>query len=95
MRKCLSLGKDGCDLIALESDGKTFTAKLKVASKELRNMHGGVVLVDDYLFGADAERSWKAVEFANPKKVGMDSGRNGVCAGSLVYADGDVLPGQR
>ena len=86
--KVFVTGKDGCDLIALESDGKTFTAKLKVASKELRNMHGGVVLMDDYLFGADAEKSWKAVEFANPKSVGMDSGRDGVPAGSLVYADG-------
>ena len=86
--KVFITGKDGCDLIALESDGKTFAAKPKVVSKEMRNMHGGVVLVDDYLFGADAEKSWKGVEFANPKKVGMDSGRDGVPAGSLVYADG-------
>src|SRR5581483_4216546 len=81
-------GKGGCDLIAVDGDGKTFTAKKKVESKELQNMHGGVVLVDKYLFGADSDRSWKAVEFANPKNVGMDSERNGAGAGSLVCADG-------
>jgi outer membrane protein assembly factor BamB len=82
-------GKGGCDLVEIESaDGKTFTAKAKVKSKEMQNLHGGVVVVDKVLYGSDQERSWKALDFMNPKKVEWDSGREGVGGGSLIAADG-------
>jgi hypothetical protein len=47
-----------------------------------------VVLIGKHLYGADSERSWKALEFMNPKTVAWDSGRDGVGAGNIISADG-------
>jgi outer membrane protein assembly factor BamB len=81
-------GVGGCDLVKIDSDGKTFTATAASTSNKMQNMHGGVVLVDKTLYGADQARSWKALDFTDVKKEKWDSGRNGVGGGSLIGADG-------
>jgi hypothetical protein len=83
-------GKGGCHLVSIDSpdNGKTFKAERKVASREMQTQHGGVVLVGDHLYGADQERSWKALEFANPKKVAWESGRNDFAPGAVIAANG-------
>ena len=54
------------------TDGKTFSMTSIVKSKELVNLHGGLVLVDKTLYGSDAERELESkVEF--PRSRGTDS----------------------
>jgi outer membrane protein assembly factor BamB len=81
-------GVGGCDLVKIDSDGKTFTATAASTSTKMQNMHGGVVLVDKTLYGADQGRSWKAFDFKDVKKEVWDSGRDGITGGSLIATDG-------
>ena len=79
----------GSDLVELTKDGEMFTAKKKVTTRDFQNMHGGVVLVDKYLYGANQHRNWQALEFTDPKKVAWESGPgNDIGAGSITCADG-------
>jgi len=70
-------------------EGGKFTAELVWSNTKLQNFHGGVVLVDGYLYGAQDGRSWKCLDF----KTGAEkwaAPRNGVGAGSLIAADGKL-----
>ena len=49
----------GSDLVELSKNGDTFTAKRKATTREFQNMHGGVVLVGEYLYGANQHRNWQ------------------------------------
>jgi outer membrane protein assembly factor BamB len=82
-------GKGGCNLIKVTPDGKKFKAEEVYSEKQIANWHGGVVLVDKYVYGYHAEREWYCQDFAQGgDNKWDDQPRNALGPGSLVYADG-------
>jgi outer membrane protein assembly factor BamB len=75
------------ELIKIEPDGKKFKATSVYFKNDLANLQGGVVLVDQYLYGYHGKREWKCLEFATGEvKWQSKPGQLGV--GSVIYADG-------
>jgi len=75
----------GCILLQPKRNGDgTFSVKQLWRSELLDNHHGGVVLVDGYLYGAGHEsRGWFCLDFKTGEKMWQSRGK-----GSLTYADG-------
>ncbi|MEI8020013.1 MAG: PQQ-binding-like beta-propeller repeat protein [Schlesneria sp.] len=73
----------GCALFKLAKGGK---AKLEYANKEMKNHHGGMVVVDGYLYGFD-EQILKCLDLKTGKVQWKD---RSVGKGSLTYADGHL-----
>jgi outer membrane protein assembly factor BamB len=65
-------------------DGKV-TTELLWQSVELDNHHGGVILLDGYLYGSGHRRGWICVDWETGKTMYNEPG---VGKGSLTYADG-------
>lgn len=77
----------GCILLQpkRQSDGE-FTVERVWTSELLDNHHGGVVLVDGFLYGAGHEaRGWFCLDFKTGAKQWQTRGK-----GSLTYADGNL-----
>ena len=77
----------GCTLLRLQkqADG-SFSVKPVWTSELLDNHHGGVVLVDGYLYGAGSEaRGWFCLDFKTGAQKWKTRGK-----GSLTYADGHL-----
>ncbi len=55
------------------------------ANTDLDNHHGGVILVDGYLYGAQYRRGWACLDWQTGKTMHTE---RGVGKGSLTYADG-------
>ena len=75
----------GCILLRpkRKADG-TFSVEQVWRSELLDNHHGGVVLLDDNLYGAgDESRGWFCLDFQTGGKLWQSPGK-----GSLTYADG-------
>ncbi len=78
----------GSELLKVHVDGQKASVEQVWESKELDNHHGGVVLVDGYLYGAShsANRGqWICLDWKTGKKRYAE---RGVGKGSLTYADG-------
>ncbi len=76
----------GCNLFKITmADGK-FSAEPVYDNKVMTNHHGGVVLVDKYLYGYSDSKGWVCQDFQTGKLVWNEKGKLG--KGSLVYADG-------
>jgi outer membrane protein assembly factor BamB len=72
-----------------KEDGKedgTFTVRKVWESKLMDNHHGGVVLLDGFLYGAGSEaKGWTCMKFDTGEKKWQSPGK-----GSLTYADGHL-----
>jgi outer membrane protein assembly factor BamB len=66
-----------------QGDGRFLSEKVW-EDRSLDNHHGGVILVDGYLYGS-SERSWHCLEWEAGKTAYQETG---VGKGSLTYADG-------
>jgi outer membrane protein assembly factor BamB len=77
--------KVGPDLIKLTVANKKFTATKAYSSNKLSNEHGGVVLVEGYVYGSHLLNGWRCLDWktGNVKWDTRDLG-----AGSVAYADG-------
>lgn len=76
----------GSVLLKLEGNGTNASVTKVWAGAELDNVHGGVVLVDGFLYGASHEKpAWVCLDFATGRQRYRDPG---VGMGSLTYADG-------
>ena len=62
-----------------------FTAETVWSGKQFANLHGGMVLIDGYVYGSDEKRAWKCFDFLTGK-VAWESRKPGV--GSVTFADG-------
>ena len=78
----------GCECVKLERDGGEFKATKVYANKNMTNHHGGVVLLDDYLYGYSDSGRWTCMDFKTGK-VAWNS--NKLDKGSLTYADGHLI----
>ena len=74
----------GCALLGLRVDGDEVKAEEIYFSREMMNHHGGVVLLNGYLYGFN-NSILSCVEFATGKTVWRD---RSVGKGTLTYADG-------
>jgi outer membrane protein assembly factor BamB len=82
----------GAALVKITKNGDEFTVEEIYWKRELNNKHGGVVLVDDKLFGDhdDSGRPWCA-DFKTGKVLWSREGRSsGSGSVSLTYADGKL-----
>ena len=74
----------GCALLGLRVEGGEVKAEEIYFSREMMNHHGGVVLLNGYLYGFN-NSILSCVEFATGKTVWRD---RSVGKGTLTYADG-------
>jgi outer membrane protein assembly factor BamB len=76
----------GCALLGLKVQGGEVKAEEIYFSREMMNHHGGVVLLNGYLYGFN-NAILSCVEFATGKTVWRD---RSVGKGTLTYADGQL-----
>jgi len=81
----------GCDLIRLTpKDDGTFEAKAvydEAKRKLMQNHHGGMILLEDYVYGYSDSRGWSCLQLESGE-VAWKSMKLG--KGSVVYADGHL-----
>jgi outer membrane protein assembly factor BamB len=77
----------GCALLGLKAEGGEVKAQEIYFSTEMMNHHGGVVLLNGYVYGFN-NAILSCVEFATGKTVWRD---RSVGKGTLTYADGQLF----
>jgi outer membrane protein assembly factor BamB len=75
----------GSEVLKITKSGSTFAASTVWSGKQFANLHGGMLLIGDHVYGADEKRAWKCFDFASGKES-WETRRPGV--GSVVAADG-------
>jgi len=75
----------GAALLGLSAQNGEVKAQEIYFTKEMRNHHGGVVLVNGYLYGFTGSSGLTCIEFATGKRMWAN---RSVGKGSLAYADG-------
>jgi len=75
----------GGGLARIEKTPEGFTAREVYFTKDMKNHHGGLILLDGYLYGANDPGILTCLEYATGK-VTWRSRKPGKC--SLLYADG-------
>ena len=76
----------GAGLVQLSANNGSVSAKEIYFTREMKNHHGGVVLVNGYLYGFD-DSILTCLEFATGKRLWRD---RSVGKGSVTYADGHL-----
>jgi outer membrane protein assembly factor BamB len=75
----------GSEMLKLTVRGKKAQVEQVWQNKDLDNHHGGVLLVDGYLYGAAFKPKWVCLDWKTGKTMYSASG---VGKGSLTYAEG-------
>jgi outer membrane protein assembly factor BamB len=75
----------GGALLGLNAQNGEVKAQELYFTKEMKNHHGGVVLVNGYLYGFSGSSGLTCIEFATGKRMWVN---RSVGKGSLTYADG-------
>lgn len=79
---------EGCTLIKVTKSGDTFTPEEVYANKNMGNKHGGVVLVDGYIYGYSEGKGWVCQDFLTGAVKWQERRRLG--RGSVTYAEGHL-----
>jgi len=81
----------GCELHKLETDGEGGVKATEVyVNKAVINHHGGVVVVDDYLYGYSEGRGWVCYDLLKGENQPAWSSKD-LGKGSISYADGSLF----
>ena len=75
----------GSQLIKLSVNGKNVSAEQVWENKKFDNHHGGVILVDGYVYGTNFRGQWMCLDWKSGEVKWTDKG---IGKGSLTYADG-------
>src|SRR5262247_3057045 len=75
----------GGSLLSLSTEDGEVRAQELYFTRDMKNHHGGVVLVNGYLYGFNGDTVLTCLEFATGKKMWMN---RSVGKGSITYADG-------
>src|SRR5262245_56485595 len=75
----------GGALLGLSAQGGEVKAQQLYFTQDMKNHHGGVVLVNGYLYGFSGSSGLTCIEFATGKRMWVN---RSVGKGSLAYADG-------
>lgn len=89
----VSVGNGGSsDLLKVQGDGKSFKVELAWSEKTLANKQGGVVLLDNHVYGYNEDRNWvcqdlETGQLAWPKKRAKQAIKSGsvLAAGGRLY----------
>jgi outer membrane protein assembly factor BamB len=76
----------GCNLFKVTTADGKWSVDQVYENKVMTDHHGGVILVDKYLYGYSDGKGWVCQDFATGKAVWQEKRKLG--KGSLVYADG-------
>ena len=76
----------GCNLFKITPHGGQFTVEQVYANKNMKNHHGGVILLGDYVYGF-SDPELVCLEFATGKVKWKN---RSVGKGALTYADGNL-----
>jgi outer membrane protein assembly factor BamB len=79
----------GCNLFKIQSNSGAFTAEQVYANKVMDNHHGGVVLVDDKIYGYSDGKGWVCQDFKTGKMVWNEKEK--LKKGCLAFADGKLI----
>lgn len=82
-----TLPPGGTQCVALRIDGGRIRVHKVWQSKALANHHGGLVIVDGYVYGADYRGNWKCLDLRRGRVL---YSIKGVGKGSLTCADGKL-----
>ncbi len=77
----------GCNAFQVGGSGGRMAARQIYANRDLVNHHGGVVLVDQHVYGHSDRGDWTCMDVTNGRVVWRD---RGVRKGAVVYADGHL-----
>jgi outer membrane protein assembly factor BamB len=77
----------GCNAFQVSGQGGRYGVKPLYANKELVNHHGGVVLLDKYVYGHSDRGGWKCMDVTNGEVKWAEMG---VGKGAVVFADGHL-----
>jgi outer membrane protein assembly factor BamB len=75
----------GSELLKVQVDGDQAAVEKVWSSKDLDNHHGGVLLLDGYLYGSSFRGKWVCLDWKTGETMYSESG---VGKGSLTYAEG-------
>jgi len=75
----------GSRMIKLSVRGKKVSAEQVWENKKFDNHHGGVILVDGYIYGTNSRGQWMCLDWKSGEAKWTDKG---IGKGSLTYADG-------
>lgn len=73
----------GCLMVTVDEKNN---AEVTYENKTMGNHHGGVILLDDHLYGHSDRKGWTCQEFATGEKAWQDKEVFG--KGAIAYADG-------
>lgn len=76
----------GAELVELTASGRSVQARQVYFTKDMKNHHGGMVLVDGHVFGSNGDM----LSCVN-LRTGEPSWRERSMKGSLVFADGKIV----
>ncbi len=76
----------GAELVELKAQGNKVAAKQVYSTKDMKNHHGGMVLLDGHVFGSNGDML-SCLEL----KTGKPTWREHGMKGSVVYADGKIV----
>ncbi len=79
----------GCNLFKITSSDGKFTAEQVYANKIMKNHHGGIVKVGDYIYGYSEGPGWVCQDFKTGESKWEEKEKFG--KGSLLYADGHLF----
>jgi len=79
----------GCECVDIVKSGDSFSAKKVFVNKNMENHHGGVILVDGYIYGCSGNGSatWTCQKLSDGSVAWTHKGRDAE-KGSIGYADG-------
>lgn len=75
----------GTEAIRLSRNGETVVAQQLWSNRELDNHHGGILLLDGFIYGSSFNGRWFCLDWEKGESQYVDKG---VGKGSLTYADG-------
>jgi outer membrane protein assembly factor BamB len=75
----------GCNAFKITKDADGFHAEQIYANTNMVNHHGGVILLDGYVYGFSDSKGWVCLDFKTGEIAWADKG---VGKGSIAYADG-------
>ena len=80
----------GCAAVRIVREGANFKAETIYANNNMANQHGGVVLIDGYIYGYSEDRNWACQNFRTGETVWKER-NNEVAKGSLLAVNNRLL----
>ncbi|MFI5380946.1 MAG: PQQ-binding-like beta-propeller repeat protein [Tepidisphaerales bacterium] len=75
----------GCNAFKISKDGGAYNTAQVYANTNMANHHGGVILLDGFLYGHSDTKGWICQDFKTGEVVWSNKGVN---KGAIAYADG-------